>query len=127
MAAGGASLPLVVLVIEPEHRERGGESGDDAGCAVAVFLPGLPVRAELVFGDAPGVLPVDQVLPVAGVAELAEDLLRGVVAVEVLSASLFGAQVAEGQLQDGGTGLGAARFRGLLPKSSASWYKPAVL
>ena len=112
VAADGASLPLVVLAIEPENHEEGGKSGDDAGGAVAVVLPGLPVQAELLFGGAPGVFPVDQVLPVADVAELTRDLLRGLVAVEVPGAGLLGAEVAGGQLQDGGSGPGC-RTRGL--------------
>ena len=89
-SAGGAAFPDLgdkgldggegeVRAVAEDGVTRPGKSHEAGGVGRQVrcrgFLPGLPVQAELVFSDAPGVLPVDQVLSVAGIAELAGDLL----------------------------------------------------
>ena len=106
----GSSQPSLLLGRgrrDAEQAQAWLDPGDGAWCVAAVLVPGGAVEAEPVFGGAAGVVAVDQVLAVAGVAELAGDLFGGVVAVDVLSAGFFGAEVGEGEFQDGGAGFGA--------------------
>jgi hypothetical protein len=69
---------------QAEQRETRPEAGDGGGIRPGAVFPGGAVEAELVLGDAAGVVAVGGALAVGDVAELAGDPFGCVVALDVL-------------------------------------------